>query len=85
MSNFRKAKIVLTAVYKNGNVLKQNLAVPARVDLLPIPGIDKFRELSVRMVVDTNISEELLEGITLGSVSLDIEHMLSSAERELKS
>lgn len=85
MSNFRKVKVVLTAVYKNGDVLKHDFVVPARADVLPIPSVDKFKELSLRMVVDSDISEELLEGLCLGNISLDIEHMLSPAERESKS
>jgi hypothetical protein len=82
MSDFRKARVILTAVYKNGDVLKQDHAVPARVSVLPIPGAGKFRELSLRMVVAPDISEELLEGICRGTVSLNIEQMLSPVERE---
>lgn len=76
---------MLTAVYKSGDVFKKDFAVPARVSVLPIPGADKFRELNIRMVVDPEISEELLEGLCLGAVSLDIEQMLSPSEREVKS
>lgn len=86
MSDFRKARVILTAVYRNGDVLKQDHAVPARVRILPIPGApDKFRELSLRLVVDSRDSEELLEGLCSGSVSLEIEQMLSPVERESNS
>lgn len=81
-SSFRKTKVLLTAVYKNGEVLKQEQPVPARVSVLPIPGTEKFQELSLRMVIDPSISEELLEGLCRGSVSLEIEQMLSPVERE---
>jgi hypothetical protein len=85
MSDFLKAKVVVSAVYKNGDVLKQNHNVPARVAVFNIPGADKFKELSLRLVVDAGIAEELLEGLVHGNVSLDIEEMLSAAERESKS
>ncbi len=85
MSDFRKARVILTAVYKNGDVLKQDHAVPARVCVLPIPGAGKYRELAIRMVVTPDLSEELLEGICAGTVSLNIEQMPSPVEREIKS
>jgi hypothetical protein len=83
MADFRKARVSISAVYKDGTVLKDDQAVPARVDVLPIAGApDRFRELSIRLVVDTNSAEELLEGLCLGTVSLSIEQMLSLVERE---
>lgn len=82
MADFRKAKVVLTAVYKNGLVLKENHDVPARVSVVPIPTITNYQELNIRMVVDSKDSEELLEGLCRGAVSLNIEQMLSIAERE---
>lgn len=82
MSDFRKARVLLTAVYRNGAVLKQDHAVPARVSVQPIPGAGKFRELSLRLVVTPEISEELLEGICGGTASLSIEQMPSPVERE---
>ena len=85
MTDFRKAKVLLTAVYKNGDVLKQDFAVPARVRVLPIPGVDNFQELNIRLVVTPSISEELLEGLCQGNVSLSIEQMLSPIERESQS
>lgn len=81
MSDFRKAKVQLSAVYRNGTVLKQDYAVPARVNVLAIPGAEKFRELSLRLVVDSRDSEELLEGLARGTVNLSIEQMLSPIER----
>jgi hypothetical protein len=85
MTDYRKAKILVTAVYKNGDVLKQDVAVPARVGVFVIPGADNFRELALRLVVDPGSSEELLEGICRGTVSLSIEQMLSPMERETQS
>ena len=85
MTDWRKAKVTLDAVYRDGTVLKQNHYVPARCSVLTIPGApDKFRELSVRMVVDSRDAEELLEGLANGVVSLSIEQMLSPGEREIK-
>lgn len=77
-----KARINLTAVYKNGEVLKQDHAVPAKVNILTIPGAEQFRELQLRMVVDASSAEELLEGIVLGSSHISIEQMLTISERE---
>jgi len=85
MSDFRKARIKVTAVYRNGEVLNnlQEHAVPARVDVLRIPGAsDKLRELQIRLVVDSRSSEELLEGICNGDVSLEVEQMPTPVERE---
>lgn len=82
MSDFRKARIILDAVYKDGSVLKQDFAVPARVSVLPIPGSEDFQELSLRLAVAPGISEELLEGLCRGTVCLSIEQMLSPVERE---
>lgn len=84
MSEFRKAKIVLTAAYKSGEILRQDVPAPARVEVRAIPDAPNFRELSIRMVVDSSISEELLEGLVLGSANLSIEQMLSPLEREAK-
>lgn len=83
MSDFRKARILLTAVYKSGEVLDklQEQAVPARVNVTTIPNADKFRELSLRLVVDSKNAEELLEGLCHGSVALSIEQIPSVAER----
>lgn len=85
MSDFRKAKIIVTAAYKNGEVLKQDHAIPARVEVTSIPGSDKFRELSLRLAVDNSLVEELLEGVCSGHVFLSIEQMLTAAERETQS
>ena len=85
MADFRKAKIFVTAVYRSGDVLKQDFAVPARVSVLPIPGTEQFQELSLRLAVTPNISEELLEGLCRGNVSLNIEQMHSPLERESES
>lgn len=85
MSDFRKAKIVVTAAYKNGEILKQDHAIPARVELINIPGNEKFRELNLRLAVDNSFSEELLEGVCSGHVFLSIEQMLTPADRETKS
>lgn len=84
MSDFRKAKILLSAVYKNGDILNklQDQPVPARVAVYSIPGAEKFKELSLRLVVDCNSSEELLEGLCGGQVSLSIEQMPSPLDRE---
>lgn len=82
MSDFRKSRVVLTAVYRNGDVLKQEQAVPARVSVVAIPGTTEFQELSLRLVVSPGVSEELLEGLCRGNVSLSIEQMLSPVERE---
>lgn len=84
-ADFRKSKVLLSAAYKNGAILKQDHPVPARVTIETIPGAaDKFRELNVRMVVDTPDAEELLEGFTHGMVSLSVEQMLSALDRESK-
>ncbi len=85
MSDFRKARIVFDAVYKDGTVLKHNHIAPARVNVLPISGAEKYHELNIRIVVDAKESEELLEGLCRGNVSLSIEHMLSPVERESNS
>lgn len=81
MSDFQKSKLILTAVYKNGDVLRQDHPTPARVKVVPIVGAEKFLELSLRLVVDAKEAEELLEGLIHGEVSLSIEQMLSAAER----
>lgn len=81
MADFQKARVILTAVYRNGEVLKQEETRPARVAILPIPGAEKFRELSLRLVVDSRDSEELLEGLIRGEVNLSIENMQSPVER----
>lgn len=80
-----KIRVNLTAVYKNGEVLKKDHKVPAKVGVLTIPGAEKFRELQIRMVVDAGNAEELLEGLLKGSVHLNIEQMLTLSERESKS
>lgn len=85
MSDFRKAKVLVTAVFRNGDVLKQDHAVPARVSVQPIPGVDKFRELALRMVVTPDISEDLLEGLCDGVVTLSIEQIPTAADREIRS
>lgn len=85
MSDFRKAKILLTAAYKNGEVLKDNFAVPARVTVETIPETPKFRELNLRLAVEAGVSEELLEGLCAGTVFLSIEQMLAPTEREANS
>lgn len=82
MSDFRKARVILSAVYRNGEVLKQDDPRPARVDVLPIHGAEGFRELNLRIVVDSRSSEELLEGLVHGNVTLSVEQMLSPVERE---
>lgn len=83
MSDFRKTRATLTAVYRNGDVLKQDHIVPVRVAVIQIPkASDTFRELSLRLVVDTKDSEALLEGLCSGYVSIDISDMLSSVERD---
>lgn len=84
MSNFRKAKVLLTAAYKNGDILRQDYQVPARIEIREIPSISKFKELSLRLVIATEDAEELLEGIALGTTSLTIEQMLSPLERATK-
>lgn len=81
MSDFQKARIIMSAAYRSGDVLMQDKAVPARVRILPIPGAEKFRELNLRIVVDSRDSEELLEGITRGTVFITVEQMLSVIER----
>lgn len=85
MADFRKSKVLITAVFKNGDVLKQDHAVPARVSVMPIPGVEKFRELSLRMVVTPDISEDLLEGLCGGIVALSIEQIPTAADREINS
>lgn len=85
MSDFRKAKILVTASYKNGEILKDNSAIPARVSVQSIPDTPKFRELNIRLAVDKESAEELLEGLTGATVFLSIEQMLSPAEREVNS
>jgi len=85
MADFRKTRVLLTAVYRNGDVLRQDHAVPARVSVQPIPGAGKFRELSLRLVVTPEISEELLEGICAGTVSMNIEQMPTAVDREVQS
>lgn len=81
MSDFRKARVLLSAVYRDGAVLKQEEARPARVDVLAIPGTETFRELNLRIVVDSRDAEELLEGLVRGHVTLSVEQMLHSLER----
>lgn len=85
MSDFRKNKVLLSAAYKNGTFLKQDYPVPARVSVEPIPGADKYKELNLRLVVDTADAEELLEGFTHGTVSLLAEQMLTPLDRDAKS
>ena len=86
MTDWRKAKVAVDAVYRSGDILCQGYNVPARCSILAIPGApDKFRELSIRLVVDSRNAEELLEGLANGTVTLSIEQMLSTGERESKS
>lgn len=86
MSDFRKAQVVIDAVYKDGTTLKRNHSVPARVTTCIIPGApDKYRELSLRMVVDSRDSEELLEGLCRGRVSLSIEQIPPAVNRDSNS
>lgn len=82
MTEYRKARIGITAVYKNGEFLEKDHDVPAKVTVQAIPKVpSKFRELQLRMVVDGRHAEELLEGIVNGKVSLQIEGMLTAVER----
>lgn len=85
MSDFQKSKVQLTAVYKSGEILGslKEHDVPARVSVLSIPNApEKYKELSIRLVVSSNDAEELLEGLCSGQASLSIEQMLSPLERE---
>lgn len=86
MTDWRKAKVTLDAAYRNGTILHEGHQVPARCSILTIPGAsENFRELSIRLVVDSRNAEELLEGLAHGNVSLSIEQMLTSVERDSKS
>lgn len=86
MTEFRKAHVTIDAIYRDGTILKENHSVPARVSIhtIPPPAPDKYRELALRMVVDTEHAEELLEGLCHGSVTLSIERIPSAIERESK-
>lgn len=82
-ADFRKVKVLLSAAYKDGTVLRQEYPVPVRASIEIIPGAaDKYRELNLRLVVDTADAEELLEGFTHGTASLSVEQMLTPLDRE---
>jgi hypothetical protein len=79
-----KVRVLLNAVYRNGDVLKQDFPVPAQAAVREIVGAEKYRELCLRMVVTPDVAEELLEeGLCRGVTALSIEQIPSLAEREV--
>lgn len=84
MSESRKSKILIDASYNNGEELYKEHPAPCLPALHLIPGTTKFKEIRLRIVVDSRNAEDLLEGIFNGQVTLDIVGMPSAIERDSK-
>jgi hypothetical protein len=81
MTDFRKIRLTLDASYKSGQELTVGKVVPAKARLQEIPNTPKYQELNLRLAIDNDIAQEMLEGLSSGEVYLSVEQIPSIVER----
>jgi hypothetical protein len=73
--------IEVSASYNNGETLCEDRKFPARTKLQSVLETNALREVAIRMVVSTDVAEELFEGLNSGTVELSIKGMKTKVER----